>query len=171
MRHFSLARTMVALTVVAAVFAVWSGVSWYTAAHSEDRRYSALRDEVLSAGAQAVQNLNTLDYRDLDKGLRLWQDSTTAALFKQLADSGPAFRDSVLKAKSVSTAEISECGITELDARVGKARLILSVRLTVTPAEGDPVTKRLREVAEMTRTSQGWKLSALGNAPETGGGQ
>ncbi|NED57146.1 hypothetical protein G3I24_40490, partial [Micromonospora aurantiaca] len=76
----TLQRTATALLVLAALFAAWAGWSWYAAAHDDGYAYSRTREEVLQAGEQAVQNLNTLDYRDLGSGLRTWQESTTSDL-------------------------------------------------------------------------------------------
>lgn len=171
MRSFTLLRAAVALAAVAALFAAAGGRSWYSAAHDGERRYSLLREEVLRTGAQAVQNLNTLDYRNVDQGLALWQDSATDTLYQQLSQGGTAFREEISKARTVSTAKVTEGAVAELDERAGKARLLFAVQLTVIPAEGDTVVKRLREVAELTRTPTGWKLSALGQAPANGVGR
>lgn len=56
------------LALVAGGFAAWAGQDWYDAAHDDRAAYAVQRDRALAAGEQAVQNLNTLDHRDLGRG-------------------------------------------------------------------------------------------------------
>ena len=102
-------RLLLALTLATALCAVWSGWSWYAAAHDDEADFSRLREHVLREGTQAVQNLNTLDHRDLKRGLDLWEGATTGELHRQIT--------------------------------------------------------RMRLIAELTRTSGGWKVAALSQAP------
>jgi Mce-associated membrane protein len=39
------------------------------------------------------------------------------------------------------------------------------VQITVTPANGSPVTKQSRLVGTLAKTASGWKLSQLGQVP------
>ncbi|MFB4305453.1 hypothetical protein [Actinomadura sp. GTD37] len=158
-------RTATAVLVLAALFAAWAGWSWYAAAHDDAHAYSRTRDEALQAGEQAVQNLNTLDYRNLGPGLKTWQDSTTSDLYRQITQGRAAFEAQVTKARTVTSARILDAAVAELDERSGLARVLVAVEITVTPPEGDPVTKQSRLVGKVTRTSGGWKLSELGQAP------
>src|SRR5687768_3777940 len=82
---------VLALTLTAGGFAAWTGQDWYRAAHDDRAAYAAQRDEALAAGEQAVQNLNTLDHRDLNQGLDLWESSTTGELHEQLASGREEF--------------------------------------------------------------------------------
>ncbi|RAY11071.1 hypothetical protein DPM19_32490 [Actinomadura craniellae] len=157
--------TATVLVIVAALWAAWAGWSWYSAAHDDSLRYSQLRDEVLRSGGQAVQNLNTLDYRDLDRGLRLWQDSSTSELYEQIVQGREKFEEDVTKAKTITTARILEGAVTELDDHAGKASVIMAVQITVTLPGEAPATKQTRLMGELTRTASGWKLNALGQAP------
>ncbi|TMR38776.1 hypothetical protein [Actinomadura geliboluensis] len=161
----TLRRTATALLVLAALFAAWAGWSWYSAAHDDAHAYSRTRDEALLAGEQAVQNLNTLDYRDLASGLKTWQDSTTSDLYRQITQGRAAFEAQVKKARTITTARILDAAVAELDERSGKARILVAVEITVTPPEGAPAVKQSRLVGKVTRTPAGWKLSELGQAP------
>jgi Mce-associated membrane protein len=151
--------------VITASCAGWFGWSWYRAAHDDSLRYSQTRDEVLRAGEQAVQNLNTLDYRDVDRGLNTWQDSSAGELHQQITQGREQFEQQVRQAKTISTARILEGAVTELDDRAGKAGVIVAVQITVTPPTGSPTTKQSRLLGQLTRTPSGWKLTALGQAP------
>ncbi|SFX67025.1 hypothetical protein OH786_30545 [Streptomyces atratus] len=160
-----LAAAAVVLAVAAAGAAAWGGVSWYDAAHDESAQYAQSRDEALAAGEQAVQNMNTLDHRKLEKGLDTWEDSTTGDLHQQLVDGRSAFVKQIQQAKTVSTAQILSGAVTELDDRAGKAGVMVALRVTVTVPKGKPAVKESRMLGKLTRTSEGWKLSALGQAP------
>jgi len=164
-RKNPLVAAAVALTVVAAGAAVWGGWSWYGAAHDEETAYARSRDDALAAGEQAVQNMNTLDHRKLDQGLDNWAESTTGDLHKQLVDGRGAFEKQIRAARTVSTAKVLAGAVTELDERAGKASVMVALRITVTAPEAEPAVKESRMLGQLTRTPQGWKLDALGQAP------
>ena len=153
------------LALGAGGFAGWSGWSWYEAAHDDSAAYAQTRDEVLADGKQAVQNLNTLDHRDLDRGLDIWEDSATGDLREQLTEGRSGFEKQVEEARTVTTAKVLSGAVTELDVRAGKARVMIALRITVDPPKGEPAGKESRMLAELVRTGEGWKLSALGQAP------
>ncbi|WP_063794484.1 nuclear transport factor 2 family protein, partial [Kitasatospora sp. MBT63] len=155
-----------ALLAVAAPAAAWGGWSWYAAAHDDAAARARTRDAVLAAGEQAVQNLNTLDHADLDHGLDLWESSTAGDLHAQLVQGRADFAKQVEQAGSVTSARILSAAVTELDQQAGRAAVLVAVRITVqTPQAPQPATKDSRMLGELTRTADGWKLSALGQAP------
>lgn len=160
--------TAILMVLIAAVCAAWFGWGWYGAAHDDGLAYAKVRDEVLRSGSQAVQNLTTLDHRDLDRYLRAWQDSSTSELYQQIVQGRATFEADVRKARTITTAKVLEAAVTELDEHAGTAGIIAAVQITVTPPEGAPATRRSRLIGRMTRTAQGWKLSALGQAPVQG---
>ncbi|MCX4965954.1 hypothetical protein ACIGJO_17015 [Streptomyces sp. NPDC079020] len=160
-----LVTVAIALTAVAAVAAGWGGWSRYDASHDDSAAYAQARDDALAAGEQAVQNMNTLDHRKLEQGLDSWESSTTGDLHKQLIDGRDEFVKQIEAAKTVSTAKVLSGAVTELDDRAGRAGVMVAVRVTVTAPKGEPAVKESRMLGQLTRTSQGWKLSALGQAP------
>ncbi|MFF4242885.1 nuclear transport factor 2 family protein [Streptomyces sp. NPDC001822] len=160
-----LTAVAVALTIAAACVAGWGGWSRYEAAHDDSAAYAQARDDALAAGEQAVQNMNTLDHAELEGGLDSWEDSTTGDLHRQLVDGRDAFVKQIEAAKTVSTARILSGAVTELDDRAGRAAVMVALRVTVTGPEGKPAVKESRMLGQLTRTSAGWKLSALGQAP------
>jgi Mce-associated membrane protein len=153
------------LAVAAAVAAALTGWSWYGAAHDGDASFARSRDAVLAAGEQAVQNLNTLDHNDLDHGLDVWEASTTGDLHSQLTQGRTDFAKQVQQAQTVSTAKVLSGAVTELDTRTGKASVMVALRITVQAPKAKPAVKESRMLGELTRTADGWKLSALGQAP------
>ncbi|MEV3987958.1 hypothetical protein AB0J57_03530 [Streptomyces sp. NPDC049837] len=165
MRGNPLLTSAAALALLAAGGAGWGGWAWYTAAHDESAAYATTRDEVLAAGEQAVQNMNTLDHRDLRRGLDTWQASATGDLLAQLTDSRAQFERQIRQARTVTGAKVLSGAVTELDTRAGRASVMVALRITVTPPKGKPAAKEARMLGELTRTPEGWKLSALGQAP------
>ncbi|MEU5991369.1 hypothetical protein ABZ806_20570 [Spirillospora sp. NPDC047418] len=153
------------VTLIAAGAAAWFGWSYHAASGDDSLAYAAERDRVLAVAGQEIVNLNTLDYRQVDAGLKVWQDSATAQLYDQIVQGRDRLKSEVQKAKTTSTAKILESGLTELDTRAGKAAVIAAVRITITGADGKPVDNTRRMAGQLTRTSDGWKLSMLGQAP------
>ena len=157
--------TALVLVVLAAAFAGWAGWSWYSAAHSGPPASAQLRDQVLQAGEQAVQNFNTLDYRKVAQGIALWEQSSTGPLHDQIAAGRAQFTRQIQQTKTVTTARILDGAQTSLNTRAGTASIIVAVQITVTPVTGTPATKQSRLAGKLTRTQTGWKLSALGQVP------
>ncbi|MEV6475645.1 nuclear transport factor 2 family protein [Streptomyces sp. NPDC051657] len=160
-----------ALAVCAAGAAGWGGWLRYEATHDDAASFAQARDDALAAGEQAVQNMNTLDHRSLEKGLDSWEQSTTGDLHSQLIDGRDAFAEQIAAARTVSTAKVLSGAVTELDQRAGRAGVMVAIRVTVTAPKGEPAVKESRLLGSLTRTEDGWKLSALGQAPvgSTGG--
>jgi Mce-associated membrane protein len=155
--------TALVLVVVAAVFAGWAGSSWYSAANAGPSASAQLRDRVLQAGEQAVLNFNTLDYRKVAQGLALWEQSSTGTLHDEITAGRATFTRQIQQTKTITTARILDGALTSLSSKT--ASLIVAVQITVTPVKGSPVTKQSRLDGQLTRTSAGWKLSALGQVP------
>ena len=57
----------------------------YRASTAAPPAAAQLRDQVLQAGEQAVQNFNTLDYRKVAAGLALWEQSSTGPLHAEIS--------------------------------------------------------------------------------------
>ncbi|MFC7303028.1 hypothetical protein ACFQVC_02190 [Streptomyces monticola] len=154
-----------ALSGASLVAAAWTGTSWYAAAHDERASYAALRDQVLAAGEQGAQNLNTLDHRALDRDLDTWGESTAGELHTQVTEGREEFARQIREARTVTTAKVLSGAVTELDSRAGRAKVLVALRITVTAPKSEPSAKESRLLGEVTRTGGGWKLSALGEAP------
>ncbi|MFI0479232.1 hypothetical protein [Actinomadura sp. 9N215] len=160
-----LIKVALAVTVIAALVCAWFGHAYRSASDDASLTYAAERDRVLAAADQAIVNLNTLDHRDVDGGLKVWQDSSTAQLYDEIVQGRARLKSDIEKAQTTSTAKVLESALTELDTRAGKAAVIAAVNVTITRADGKPVSNLRRFAGQLTRTSSGWKLSALGQAP------
>ena len=160
-----LIATALVLAILAALFAAWSGWSWYRASTAGPPPDAQLRDQVLQAGEQAVQNFNTLDYRKVAAGLALWEQSSTGPLHTEISKGRAQFESQIQQTKTITTARVLDGALTALNPRAGTASIIVAVQITVTPANGSPVTKQSRLAGTLTKTSSGWKLSQLGQVP------
>jgi Mce-associated membrane protein len=175
-RHLTLRRLVLdpltasaaVLAVLAVAFAAWGGWSWAAAAGTAPSAYARLRDQVLQAGEQEVQNFNTLDYRHVSQGLKLWEQSSTGPLHSQVVAGAAQFARQFQQARTITTAQILDGALTSLNQRAGTAGIIVALQLTVTPAHGTPAVKQTRLAGRLVRTPSGWKLSALGQVPVTG---
>lgn len=156
--------------VVALVIAGYFSWSWHNAASATSTGASQRRDAALADGEQAVQNFNTLNYRHVDQGIRLWLQSSAGALHSQVQRSQASFAKQVEQAKTITTARVLDGALTALSTRNGTATIIVALQITVTPPTGAPVTKRSRLRGQLTRTAAGWRLTEIGQVPVSGTG-
>jgi Mce-associated membrane protein len=155
--------TALVLVVAAAAFAAISGWSWASAPRASAQ--AAVRDQALQAGEQAVLNFNTLDYRHVKAGLKLWEQSSTGALRASIVAGQASFTKDIAQARTVTSARILDGALTSLNARAGRAAIIVAIQITVTPATGSADVKQSRLEGVLTRTRSGWKLSSLTQVP------
>ena len=130
---------------------------------------TAVRDTALLAARQDVVVLNSLDYHNIDQGLGRWLAASTGSLHTSFEHITAADRTRITDAKSVTTARIVEAAVVSLDAANGRASVIASVELTVTPPTGKAVIKRERQQADIARVDGVWKVSALQQVGATAG--
>lgn len=155
----------VVLAASAAVFAGWSGYSWYTAAHAPAVTYGVARDEALTSGRTLVAELNTLDYHDVNAGLGRWLAASTGPLHDQLARTDETTKKTLAANATVATGRVVDAALSELDEHAGTAKLLASVEITMAKEGAAPAVKRNRFAAALSRTPDGWKLSALDQLP------
>jgi Mce-associated membrane protein len=156
------------LVVLAAGYAAWAGVAWWSGSTGDGVEYSRERDEVLRVGQVGIANFTTLDHRKVDEDLARWMDSSTGDLRQEIETGKDTRKKQIQDARTVTTSRVLDAAVTELDDRAGQAHLIAVVETTVTPDGGQPVKKVNRYQTDLTRTDAGWKLSALG--PVAAGG-
>ncbi|GAA2809676.1 hypothetical protein [Saccharopolyspora taberi] len=149
---------LAASVIAAGVF----GVSWASAANSDSTSFATERDNALEAGRQGVVNFHTLDYRDVQRGLDLWVESSTGPLRDEVQRGRQANAERIQQAKTVTEGKVLDAALTELDERAGKAMMIAVVEFTATPEGQQPAVKRTRYQVELTRDGDRWKLSNLG---------
>lgn len=170
-RRFTPRGLLIALVAVAAVAAIVLGVLWVLAVSASSLTLARDRDAVLVDARQAAINLNTLDYREVQRGLDLWEQSSTGPVLQEFQQNRDAYAKAVTDAKRATQATVPDAAVAELDDRAGLARVLVAVDVTVTPEGQAPVVTRQRLQLEMTRTPNGWKVSGISpvRSPSTGG--
>jgi len=160
-----LKHAAIAVAAAAAVFAGWSGYSWYAAAHAPSVTYGVARDDALATGRTLVAELNTLDYHDVNGGLGRWLSASTGPLHDQLARTDARTKQALAANSTVSTGRVLDAALSELDEHAGTAKMLASVEITMAKQGTAPAVKRNRFAAALSRTPDGWKLSALDQLP------
>ncbi|MGH3864796.1 MAG: hypothetical protein ACRDQ4_01440 [Pseudonocardiaceae bacterium] len=154
------------LTAAALLTAGWFGLSWYRAAHDESLALGMARDTVLQDAQQATVNLNTLDYRRVQDGLTLWEQSATGALLDEVRANRDTYARAITDSQTTTTARTLDGAVAELDNRAGTARVLIGVDVTSHREHGDASCVRRRMQLEMRRSGTGrdgtaWKVDKL----------
>lgn len=154
-------RVLAVLTALAALAALFFGVRWGLAATDDGLELAETRETVLQDARQAAINLNTLDHRDVEAGLDLWEQTSTGTVLEEFRTNREQYAQFVAESKRTTEATVTDAAVAELDTRAGIARVLLGVDVQVTPEGQEPVLTRQRLQLEMTRTDEGWKVSRL----------
>ncbi len=164
-------RPLTIAVAAAALVAAVLGVLWVLTLNSAALALARDRDAVLVDARQAAINLNTLDYRNVDAGLDLWQQSSTGSVLTEFQQNRDQYAKLVQDSKRTTVATAPDAAVTELDEHAGVARVLVAVDVTVTPEGQPPAVTRQRLQLEMTRLPEGWKVSKLSpvRSPTTGG--
>ncbi len=147
---------------VAVVLALSGVVAAWAALNDDTIERAETRDAVLVRATQHIETLQTLDYRDIDAGLETWMDASTGTLRDQLAETTEEFKAMVVERQSVTTGEVVEAAVTDLDDDT--ATVIAAVEITVVEdgdPDAEPTVKRNRFSAELFREDGDWKLESL----------
>lgn len=148
---------LLAASVAAAALA---GAQWWSSAHDAERERAELRDQALVQGTRAVETINTMDYRDIEGGMKRWTEVATGVLQDQFASASKEQRDFIADAGKVTTARVVSAALTELTDDT--ATLITAIEVTVAgdPAE-KPAVKRNRYSADLVLVDSTWKLENI----------
>jgi Mce-associated membrane protein len=149
------------VAVLAFATAGWFGVSWYRAAHDTSLAVSMDRDAVLRDAQRATLNLNTLDYRRVQDGLTLWEQSTAGSLLSQLQANRNAYARAITDSAAITTATILDAAVSSLNEGSGTARVLVGVDVTSQSEQGDPSCAHRRVRLDMIRAGEAWKVGAL----------
>ncbi|WP_219412785.1 hypothetical protein [Pseudonocardia nigra] len=154
-------RVLAVLVALAAVAAVVLGVRWGLVLADDGRELAEAREVVLIDARQAAINLNTLDHRNVEAGLDLWEQSSTGAVLEEFRANREQYAQFVAESRRTTEATVTDAAVAELDVRAGIARVLVGLDVLVRPEGEEPVVTRQRLELEMTRTDQGWKVGAL----------
>lgn len=153
---------LVALLLVAALVAASGVFMGWQADRDPDRASAETRDTVLIETRQAIETMNTLDYRSVDKGVKAWSQVTTGTLRDQLAGVSADDRALLAEQKKISTGRVVDAAVIDVDD--GSATVIAAVEVTVRDAakpDSEPTVKRNRFSADLVKVGGRWKLESL----------
>ncbi|WIX75239.1 hypothetical protein QRX50_27290 [Amycolatopsis carbonis] len=159
--RFSAQRPAATAAVIAALAAAGTGWWWASAAHSDPVSIAADREAAESAGETAVATLTTANYTTADADLRKWETVTTGPLLDQIRAGHAQGVTALQTAKSTTTARVLDAALSQLDPQAGTAQLMAVVEVTASQGATPAAVKRNRFQATVTRTADGWKLSAV----------
>jgi Mce-associated membrane protein len=155
------ALVVAVVAVVAFAAAGWFGVSWYRAAHDKSLALGMDRDAVLRDAQLATFTLNTLDYRRVQDGLTLWEQSAAGPLLTQLKTNRATYVKAITDSMTTSTAKVLDAAVAALDERSGTAQVFVGVDVTSQSEQGDPSCVHRRARLDMIRAGNAWKAGAL----------
>jgi Mce-associated membrane protein len=158
-------RTAILAVAVVAVVAFaamgWFGVSWYRAAHGRSLAVGMDRDALLGDAQRAMVTLNTLDYRRVQDGLTLWEQSTTGSLLSQLRANRDAYARAITASAAVTSARVLDAAVASLNDSAGTAEVLVGVDVTSQSEQGDPSCAHRRVQLDMVRAGSAWKVGKL----------
>ncbi|MGH3720569.1 MAG: hypothetical protein ACRDRI_17320 [Pseudonocardiaceae bacterium] len=157
------AATLVVAMVAVVTFtaAGWFGVSWYWAVHDKSLALGMDRDAVVRDAQRATLTLNTLDYRRVQDGLTLWEQSATGSLLTQLRANRSTYARAITDSTTSSIANVLDSAVASLDERSGTAQVLVGVDVTSQSEQGDPSCTHRRVRLEMIRAGAVWKVGML----------
>lgn len=158
-------RTAILVVAVIAAVAVaaagWFGGAWFWAAHDKSLVLGLDRDAVLRDAQRATFTLNTLDYRRVQDGLTLWEQSATGSLLTQLRANRDTYARAITDSTTISTARVLDAAVASLDERAGTAQVFVGADVTSQSEQGEPSCAHRRIRLEMIRAGDAWKVGAL----------
>lgn len=149
------------LAVLAFTAAGWFGLSWYRAAHDESLALGMTREAVLQDSQRAAFNLNSLDYRSVQDGLALWEQSAAGPLLTELQANRNTYVGAITESKTITTARVADAAVATLDERSGTAQVLAGVDVTSQTDQQDPSCVHRRIRLEMIRVGDTWKVGTL----------
>ena len=158
-RAIDLVVLAIALIIFGAALVSWSKAD----DHDADAVARAdLRDTVLITARSHIQAMNTLDYRDIDAGLKKWEALTTGTLKDQLVATDKETRQLMAEQEKISSGKVVDAAVVELTKDT--ATVIAMVEVTVrdgADASTEPTVKRNRFTADLAKVGGKWLLESL----------
>jgi Mce-associated membrane protein len=119
------------LAVIAVLVAVGAALLTALTARqlSGDQSRIDTREEALAAGRQIAVDFAAYDYRHIAEDFKRVADESTGEFHKQYLTQSTGVHDLIVKAKSVSTAEVAGAGVVSSDP--DKATVVVALNRTV----------------------------------------
>jgi hypothetical protein len=158
-------RTAILAVAVVAVVAVaatgWFALSWYRAVHDKSLSVGMDRDDVLRDAQRSALTLNTLDYRRVQDGLTLWEQSAAGSLLTQLRSNRNTYARAITDSAAITTAGVLDAAVATLNEGAGTAQVLVGVDVTSQADQGDPSCVHRRVRLDMIRAGGAWKVGTL----------
>lgn len=140
------------------------GALWWNAENGDAAKAAATREDALAAARQIAINLQTLDYKTVDKGLDTWMASATGPLLDEFKKNRQQYADKMRQVQTSTSARLVDAALSDLDVAGGKATAIAALDLTTIPTVNGtpalPETKQVRIKLDLVRTPDGWKAAS-----------
>ncbi|MBE9373808.1 hypothetical protein IQ251_05025 [Saccharopolyspora sp. HNM0983] len=149
------------VAVLSATAAGLAATSWASALGDADLATGHARDEVLRQAGHRLVQMNTLDHRRAAEDLDRWQQQVTGPLAEEVARNREDNVAAMERAGTTTTAEVLDSAVTDIDPDAGEATAMAALQVTVRAEGSEPVTKRSRIQAELTKVDADWKLSGV----------
>jgi Mce-associated membrane protein len=123
-----------AAAVIAVATTALAGIAAGESSHQQGRlsrltSQQQLREQVLAAGRQIAVDFASYDYRHIDADFRRVANEATGEFKKQFVTQSAGVRPYVIKAKSVSTAEVASAGL--VDIAPASATVVIALDRTI----------------------------------------
>jgi Mce-associated membrane protein len=163
-------RVAALVAVLGLVGTVVFGLLWWNSAHGSEMDTASARDGALSAARQIAVNLQTLDYRSVDKGLDTWKASSTGPLLQEFQKNGAQYAQQITAVQTTTNARLVDAALSDLDVAAGKATAIAALDVSTTKMINGtpslPINRQVRIQLNLVRTPDaGWKAAAAGPIP------
>ena len=112
------------IAVAAAVLAALTARAMSAAEHD-----SSVRDGALAAGRQIAVDFAAYDYRRLAEDFKRVADESTGEFHKNYLSQSAQAQELIVKAKSVSTAEVASAGLVSADEK--RATVVVALNRTI----------------------------------------
>jgi Mce-associated membrane protein len=124
-------RLLPLLSAVALVIAVGAAVlAALTARQMSDAEHDAsVRDGALAAGRQIAVDFAAYDYRHIAEDFKRVADESTGKFHEQYLSQSAQAHELIVKAKSVSTAEVASAGLVSADDK--RATVVVALNRTI----------------------------------------
>lgn len=154
-----------AFAIVAFLAAVTFAALYWTTASADEYRVAEARDQAVDVAERGIRAYTAVDYRDLDGYRERQREISTDDLFDANAQSWERKRDSVRDNQLLTTVEILDIGVMELNEAEGDAVVVASTKNQVSSKGKKPQTQYMPWLITLKKVGDDWRMSELPSFP------
>jgi Mce-associated membrane protein len=121
----------------------------------DERSRSGTELDILQAARQHVVNINTIDYRHVDRDTQRILAGGTGAFAEQYAAGMKQLKDAITKHKSVSTCKVLEAGLVSANDDAARVLVVADSQVTNVSSK-EPIPRHYRLQLDMIREGGRW---------------